>query len=228
MIYDNHVKCDNIESITKVAKLLGWSGFVLVKKWKTGMKFENKKKSGLNIISGAEIGGRPDEVRKMAQKLRKSVDIIVVKGGDLEVNRQAVETPYVDVLIQPWGDPINKLRNDPGFNHIMAKLAKKNSVFIDFNITDLIKSHKKTRVKLYSHMMKVAKLVKKYNTPFILSSGAISEWDMRSPSDLKSFGKILGFEDSHIKKAISDVIIKENQKRKKSGWIQPGVEVVKS
>ncbi|MBU0530583.1 MAG: hypothetical protein KKC05_02820 [Nanoarchaeota archaeon] len=222
MYYDNHVRFEGFEEAIKIAKTLGWSGVVLIHKWDSVLKPRN----GKGIISGAEISGNPDYVRRTAQKIRSKFDVICVRGGDLLVNREAVENPLVDMLIQPWGDPIAGLRNDPGLNYVMIKLAKKNNVFIDFSLNDLIKSHKRTRVKLFSHMTKAAKLVRKYHAPFTLSSGALSRWDMRAPSDLKSFGKVLGFEDAEIKKAMSDVIVKENKKRISSRWIQPGIELV--
>lgn len=216
MNYDNHVRVVDI----KLARDLGFSGMVLIQKWKTGLKLENKK----NIISGVELSGT-DDIRKISHKMRKKVDIIAVRGGDLEVNRSALENPLIDILIQPWGDPITGLRNDPGVDHVTVKIAKKNNVHIDFSFTDLIKSHKRTRIKLFSNMLKTAKLIKKYKAPFIISSGALSRWDMRSVSDLKSFGRLLGFEDTQIRKAISDDMVKENKKRRSSKWIQPGVEI---
>lgn len=216
MNYDNHVRVVDI----KLARDLGFSGMVLIQKWKTGLKLENKK----NIISGVELSGT-DDIRKISHKIRKKVDIIAVRGGDLEVNRSALENPLIDILIQPWGDPITGLRNDPGVDHVTVKIAKKNNVHIDFSFTDLIKSHKRTRIKLFSNMLKTAKLIKKYKAPFIISSGALSRWGMRSVSDLKSFGRLLGFEDTQIRKAISDDMVKENKKRRSSKWIQPGVEI---
>jgi len=226
MDYDNHVEFDEANESAKQAKQLGWSGIVVIQKYSPSLKPQSKKIAGVNVITGVEITGNPDQMRKILHNIRRRFDLIVVRGGDLALNRFAVESPLVDMLIQPWGDPITGLRNDPGINYIMAKLARKNNVFIDFAFSDLLKSHKKTRIKLFSSMIKVAKIVKKYKTPFTLSSGALSQWDLRSHSDIKAFGHLLGFDDTQIKKATSDVIIKENMKRKSSDWIQPGVEIV--
>ena len=74
-------------------------------------------------------------------------------------------------------------------------------------------------------MLETAKLVKKFRAPFVLTSGAMSEWDLRSPSEFYSFGKVLGFDPSGIRTNLSDKIVEENRKRLGDKWIMPGVEV---
>ena len=108
----------------------------------------------------------------------------------------------------------------------MAKLAKKNNVSIEFSLSDLIQTSKLSRSKILHDLMENAKLVKKYKTPFVLTSGSFDCFGLRSPSELLSFGRVLGFQDPEIKNALSDFIVKENRKRLSGKWVMPGVEVV--
>src|SRR3990167_1587444 len=107
----------------------------------------------------------------------------------------------------------------------MVRLAKENNVAIDFAFNDVMYSYDKTRVRVLSNLVKNAALVKKYKAPFVLTSGGYSSWDLRSPSELISFGKVLGFDIPQIKQALSDWLVKENRKRLEGKWIQPGVEI---
>lgn len=223
--YDYHLHSENFNETIEIAKKLGFGGLCFVLNWSNHKDLEAFKKvsktKGLDIVVGVELHEKAYNVKKVAKKIRKDVEIILVHGGDYDVNRAAVETPEVDILLHPEMD-----RDDSGFDHVMAKLAKENNVAIDFALNDVIYSYKKSRVKILAHLMKNAKIVKKYKTPFVLTSGGYSTWDLRSPSEILSFGKILGFESSNIKKALSGWIVKENRKRLKKGWIQPGVEVL--
>ncbi|MFH1977709.1 MAG: RNase P subunit p30 family protein [Candidatus Aenigmatarchaeota archaeon] len=224
MKYEMHVQDENLYEAIELAKKLGWEGICITTKWKHDLTPPKIKKKGIDVAIGVEIEAKPHEIRKILPNIRKSFEIIMVRGGDLEVNREAVENPLVDVLLSPWG-PRNSLRDDSGFNHIMAKLANKNNVAIEFNFSDLMYSYKKTRIRLLSHISKAAKLVNKYNAPFIISSGARDAWDLKSPSELISLGKTLGLTNNKIKKSISDKIVKENRKRLSGSWIMPGVEL---
>lgn len=141
-----------------------------------------------------------------ARGMRKKVDVIVSEG------REALETPEVDVV---WAGG--------EMNYIMVKIAKRNNVAIGFDFSLLLHSSKRKRGELLAVYFQAAKLVRKYKAPFILTSGAHSPWDLRSPSDLIAFGKVLGFQESECKKALSGRIVKENRKRLEKGVIR-GVE----
>ncbi|MFQ5648206.1 MAG: RNase P subunit p30 family protein, partial [Candidatus Aenigmatarchaeota archaeon] len=144
----------------------------------------------------------------------------LVRGGDADLNRAAVETPEVDILAHPWRE-----RKDCGLDHVMAKLAAKNRVAVQFDFSELLHSSKRSRVQLLAQLMAAAELVRKYRAPFIISSGARAPFDLRAPSDLVSFGRVLGFRDPDIKRALSGGIVKENRKRLSGKWVMPGVEI---
>ena len=141
---------------------------------------------------------------------------MVVRGLGTELDRVALETPEVDIVTH---------HKDMMINQVLAKLGVKNNVAIGFIFSNILLSYKRTRISLFSTMINDAKILKKYGSPFILSSGAISEWDLRSPSDILAFGKLLGFQDNQSVKGMSGLMLKENRKRLGKKWVMPGVEI---
>ena len=227
--YDLHTGSGNLKETLRLAGELGWSGLGLVIPYDRDFsrnleelrKEIQRMKPKLDIALGAEIPvEKPSRIRDIARGLRKRVELILVSGGDLEVNRRALETPELDILAHPGLG-----RNDPGLDHVMAKLAVKNNVAIEFSFNEILYAYKKRRSQVLQNLLKEAKLVKKYKSPFIISSGAREPWDLRSPSELTALGRVLGLPDPGIKQALSGGILQENRKRLEKKWVMPGVEV---
>ena len=177
------------------------------------------KKSGIEILLGLEAGNLK-ELRRLAD-MRHMFDVLLVHGGDLRLNRAAVETKDVDVLTHP-----ECRRYDSGLNHVMAKLARKNGVAIEINFNEILNSTKKTRSRVMSNMRDNIQLAKKHKMPIVVCSGAKSHWDMRDPLSLASMAVQLGMLLKDAKAAVSktpETIVKEIKKRKSSDWVMPGV-----
>lgn len=230
--YDLHVSAESTEGLKetlRIARELGWSGLGIVVKYDKnlsrsleGLREEiGKIKPKLDIAFGVEIRGeKPEKIRRIAKDLRRNAGLILVSGGDLEVNRKALETPEADILSHP-----SLGRNDPGIDHVMAKLARENNVAMEFSFNELLYAYKNRRAQILQNFLEAAKLVKKYKSPFIISSGAREPWDLRSPSELIALGRVLGLKDPEIKQSLSGKILEENRKRLGNKWVMPGVEV---
>lgn len=223
--YDLHVHPEvELIKVLAFAEKLGWNGLCLI--YKDINELEDARKAlksvkKLDISFGIKLEPkRPDDIRRNVEKFRKKVEMILVHGGDLEINRKACETPGVDILCHP-----ELGREDSGIDHVMAKLAKKNFVAIEFNFRELLMSYAESRSKYFSNLETNARLVKKYNVPFVLTSGAVSCWDLRAPSELTSLGKLLGFDGKEVKNALSGWILENNRKKLSGKWVMPGVEV---
>ena len=225
-LYDLCVKVENLKETIDIAKKLGWDGLGLIIPYSVNYMKElgalkdsvKSLKSGIDLGFGIEINTKdPRDVRKIAKAIRRDVELVVVRGGTPEVNRTALETLEVDILTHNDGDM--------KINHVLAKLAAKNNVAIGFVFSNILLSYKRTRISLFSDMITNAKVLKKYRSPFIISSGSLSAWDLRSPSDLLAFGKLLGFQENQVNHAMSDVILRENRKRLGKKWVMPGVEI---
>lgn len=234
--YDFHVHSafsggkSSLEQIANTAKILGYKGicfvsYPLTKREEGILRAEIdrvKKEYAIEIYLGFEA--RNIRELNFLKKRRKEFDVLLVRGGNLRLNRKACETPEVDILTHPeFG------RNDSGFNHIMAKLASKNDVAIEINFRELLVSSKASRAKILSYLARNIMLAKKFNAPIILCSGAISYFEMRDPYCLISLAVVLGLEIKEAKEAITKVpekIIKKIKKRRDEKWIMPGVEII--
>lgn len=231
-LYDLNVRANSPEDLKETIRLareLGWSGLGIVLEYSRdfsknleSLRKEIKTlKPGLDIVLCAEIpGDRPSSIRRIAGDLRKRVELILVSGGDLEANRRALETPEVDILSHP-----SLGRNDPGIDHVMAKLAVKNRVAVEFSFNEILYAYKKRRAQILQNLLESAKLVRKYRSPFILSSGAQGPWDLRGSSELIALGGLLGLGPGETKQSLSGGILQENRKRLGRKWVMPGVEV---
>ncbi|MFH8132485.1 MAG: RNase P subunit p30 family protein [Candidatus Aenigmatarchaeota archaeon] len=220
-----------LEELASMAKRLGYSGFCftvypLSKKEEEILKSEIeriKKDVGIEIFLGFEARNLR-ELKSLAKR-RKEFDILLVRGGDLELNREACETPEVDILTHP-----ELGRQDSGLNHILAKLAAKNSTAIEINFREILFTTKRTRCLILRNVQQNIKLAKKYKAPLIICSGAINHFEMRDPYSLISFGCELGLEMREAKEAVSRIpqeIIKKINELKSENWIMPGVKVVR-
>ncbi len=129
---------------------------------------------------------KPSLIREV--KNRSPRALIYVQGGDMRVNRAALEAG-VDALISPWFG-----RKDPGFDHVLAKISARRGVAIGFSLSPLLRANPYERVQLLRFMTKTWQLVRKYDVPRFVTSSAESRWDIRGPRDLMSLGINLGME----------------------------------
>jgi len=210
------VRSADAAGCASTAGKLGWGGIcVLVPPDK--LKDFVKPKAGIDIALGVEIEARKaSDVAKAVAGHRKSAEVLAFRCAGAEMNRVVLETAEADLLLGAW---------DGGMNHILANLAKENNVAIAFELQPLIFSHGRQRTELFGRMLECAKFVRKAGAPFVIASGAQMPMDMRDPGELTSFGRLLGFHDSEIKKAMSDRIVLENRKRLSGKWVMPGVEI---
>ena len=219
MFYDMHVQVTDAQKAAEMARRLGLKGIAVAVPWDSRAAIQ-KRTFPVDVSFGVELSGKPNEIQRLAKSVRRQYELIFVKGGNEEVNRAALETPEVDMLLHP-----NLENGLCGINHILARLGAKNNVAICFDMREIVQAYKKTRSQLLTGYMETARFVRKYKCPFVLSSGAMGEWDMRAASELIAFGKFLGFQEDQCKKAISEQILKENRKRLGGKWIIPGVEI---
>ncbi|MCD6495641.1 MAG: hypothetical protein J7K54_00035 [Candidatus Aenigmarchaeota archaeon] len=202
---------EDLPAIAETAKKLGLDGLCLL----AGKP--EVPDSVTDIAAGVLIeASKPDDVRKLARKSRKSHEIIAVAGTEESISRAAVETAEVDMLIPSGHTKIDIT---------MAKLARKNNVCIAFSFSQLLQSSLQDRGAVFAQMLKNAGMVIRAKAPFLIVSGALSEYGLRSPSELTAFGSLLGFSGKDVRDALSARLIEENRKRLSKGWVMPGVEV---
>jgi ribonuclease P/MRP protein subunit RPP1 len=218
-----------IEQIAERAKELGYSGICFSEYYEGRARLEKLKveiakaqqKTKIEIFLGFEARNT-HELRRLAD-MRRMFDVLLAHGGDLKMNRAAVETKEVDILTHPEHG-----RYDCGMNHVMAKLAKENDVAIEINFREILMSTKKTRSHVLANMRTNIELAKKYKMPIIICSGAISHWELRDPLCMSSMTEQLGLPLKNAKEAVSKVpegIAEKIKERKSEKWVMPGVKI---
>jgi len=235
--YDFHIHSSfsegksSIEQMADRAKILGFNGICFSEFYKNSKQLDNLKskiknineKTNFEIFLGLEA--RTHGELKKLKNMRKEYDVLIVKGGNLDLNRKAVETPEVDILTHP---ELNRI--DSGLNHVMAKLATKNNVAIEVNFREILLSHKNTRSLIMKNIQNNVKLCKRYHTSIILSSGAASYLQLKDPKIIMSMGCLFGLELKESKNSLSCTpksIIDMIKRRQSKNWIRLGVEVIK-
>jgi len=219
----------SLEELAETAKQLGYMGICLVFYYQDEKQLEillaeiNRIRKDIGIETYLGFETRNLKELAILTKKRRNFDVLLVNGGDLELNRTACNTPEVDVLTHP-----EYQRNDSGLDQVCMKLAAKNNVAIEINFREILIWNKATRAKILFNISHNIKLAKKYHAPIILCSGSVSHWELRDPECLISMATQLGLELRDAKKAISEVperIVRQARERRSKKWIMPGVRV---
>jgi len=181
---------------------------------------EYAKKLNSELIVVELIKSR--EVRDLKRQLDKANGLVVVEGGDDQINRTALESKKVDILLSPEKDrekDFMKVR-DSGLNQVLCKLAKNNNIAIGFNFNDILNANSLERSRILGKMIQNVDLCKKYKVRTVVGSFA-SRWeDLRSESDLESFARVIGIEKVNNKNVISKL-------KNKKDYIIDGVKLLK-
>lgn len=214
---------NSVEEMVEFAKKLGLSGIGIVRYY-PGVVDELPKFNDIDVVSCVIIKpSNAQELGELARKARKKAEILMVHGGDYDINRAACENELIDVLCHP-----ELGRKDSGLDHICAKAAADNDVVIELNFREILESYKKNKIYMLSSMNRNIKLCKKYNAGMTVSSGAVTKWGLRSGRELASVANVLGLELGEAIAASSatpQLIVNDNRK-KLSDKKWDGVEVV--
>jgi ribonuclease P/MRP protein subunit RPP1 len=176
----------------------------------------------LKIFRGMELRvSRASKLHGLVGKYRKEADIIAVHGGTEAINRAAVENPGVDILNDPF------TARDSGINHILAKSAAENGVALSFDVGPLIRQKGGKRISVLSGLRQNLMLVRKFNVPVILTTGATSAYGLRAPREVMALAGLFGMTPEEARGALSTVpdgIISGN--RTLSASICNGVRII--
>ncbi len=203
MFFDLHVHGN--ENIIKEAERLGFTGIGVTRYFedynsKFLKEFEDLElNSNILLKKSVEIACKnPEDLKKKVKKSRKKADILIVKGGDLKVNRAACEDKRIDILSQPY-----RSRRDMGINHVLARKAAENSVAIEINLKTFLKTNLRYRYRVISQFRHIVDLQRKFKFPLIITSSASSKYDLKTPIDIFALAKCFGMTFEESFKAIS-------------------------
>jgi len=126
-----------------------------------------------------------EKARKEIKK-HKGKTIIFSSNND-ELNRKILEKEPINILLLNLANKKDySKQRDSGFNHVLAKIAKKKGVVIGINLDEIINS--KQKKEILARIKQNIKLCNKNK----LKMKFISQKDKRDIYDLKALGLVLG------------------------------------
>jgi|GEM_PF-551218 len=140
-----------------------------------------------------KIGGKGEQLIKTSNKK------IIFSSSDDELNRKVLEKEKIDILLisQKNRNDFQKQRNS-GFNQVLAKLAKKNSVAIGINLDEIIESSSSEKQKILARVKQNIKLCNKNKVQMkFIAQDSKNE---RNIYDLRALGSVLGMPTWMMKK----------------------------
>jgi len=124
------------------------------------------------------------EIRKNNRKK------IIFSGLDDELNRKILEKEKINLLLLNQSGRTDKTKQrNSGFNHVLAKIAKKKNVAIGINFDEIIESGKKRKADIFGRVIQNIKLCNKNKLKMKFVS--LKNKNKRNIYDIKSLGLVL-------------------------------------
>ena len=219
---------NSVGQIIESAEMFGFEGIVIcdkpenLKQLKEAIKIAQPK---IEVHAGVRISAKdPKDMRDQVNRYREEATVVIVEGGDYDINRAACENPKVDILSCP-----ERGRIDSGLDEASIKLASNNGVCIEINFSEVLHSYRRGRAYILSHMKTNVRLCHDLNAHIILCSGALTKWDMRDPRELVALGNVLGMDLNKSFDSLTTIpehIVEKNKAKLEGKIITKGVEVV--
>lgn len=202
------------------ARNLGYKGIIICNSDPTRifMLAAAERVTGIEITVGAEVVA--SNVRALKSRigtLRTRYPFLVVHGVTDEIVRIASEDPNVDLLVYPC-------ESRRPLSIATAKAAKLNQVSIGFDLSPLIYLRGSQRARWLAAVSRNLQLVRKFELSPIITAGAKSHIDLRSPRDLAALAEVAGFGPEEAEEAMSrqGTLLAQNRRH----WVGPGVELL--
>lgn len=114
---------------------------------------------------------------------------VIFSSDDDELNRKILEKEKINVLLLNQENRKDKMKQrDSGFNHVLAKIAKKNNVILGINLHEILENKGKKKAEILARIRQNVKICSKEK----LKMKFISAKRQMNPYDIKSLGLILG------------------------------------
>ncbi|MFC7175774.1 RNase P subunit p30 family protein [Halosegnis marinus] len=173
----------------------------------------------VDVVDAIEL--RTDDRSQLAslvKRYREERTLVAVHGGDDATNRFACESERVDVLAHPT-------RDDGGFNHVLAKAAKRNGVRIEFDFGAVLRDDGGSRVRTLAALRKLREVVGYYDAPYVVSANPASHLELRAPRELVALAERAGFDPEWTREGLREWgrVAARNREVASDSFIEPGV-----
>lgn len=127
-----------------------------------------------------------DEARKAIRENKGKT--IIFSGNDDELNKKILEKEDIHILLLNLSSRKDRMKQrDSGFNHVLAKLAKKKNISLGINLDEIINSKPKEKSEILARVRQNIKLCNKNKLKMKFISS-----EKRQEYNLKSLGLVLG------------------------------------
>ncbi|MFW6385264.1 MAG: RNase P subunit p30 family protein [Halodesulfurarchaeum sp.] len=204
------------------AARLGFDGVVIRNIHQMMGEFDREKIGrvyDIDVVSGIEIvSDDRTEASGYIGSYRPETTILILRGGNPEINRFAAEHEQIDVLADPMG-------RDGDLNHVIVAEATNNDVHVEVSLAPMLRHSGGQRVRALRSLRKLRELIEAYDAPYVVSAGATNHLQMRAPRELKAVGAEIGFEPEDIGDGLRawKTIARRNRERLSPEYVQPGV-----
>lgn len=127
------------------------------------------------------------ELKEKIREKRSEADVLVYYGTTEQLNRKAVESSEIDILLTSVNE--GKVT---GFNHVTAKKASKNGVAVGLDLSETPEDPEKRSVML-ADWRKIMELCEKYGADYLVTTGASTVMELRVPQDIAALIDSIGF-----------------------------------
>jgi len=215
--------------ILQQAAAYSWTGVCVAQKPEQARSMKAlKKPANLECYVGAVIDRN---VEKNARTALEYADIIIVSGGDGDVNREASECWEVDILLHPEANQEKDFMDyrNAGLDHVMASFMAERGIALGIDFSQLLSLSGRSLAQLIGRIRQNVRIALKYKLPVVLVSCASDRLGVRSPWDMTATCPLLGVPPHVASKVVSDFpayLIKKANDRKNPNVILKGLEVV--
>ncbi|MGB9675530.1 MAG: RNase P subunit p30 family protein [Candidatus Nanoarchaeia archaeon] len=232
MFYDIFLPQANESELANIAKEFNIKPIFLYN-FKTKKEILKKKeelqKQGISCYVGSYIKPNSAQDIKKGAKLWLASDFLaVIEPG--QFIRQAVSNPRIDAVFgvpNTFGRDYIEYRAS-NWNVVLTNIAKKSKVCYGIDFSQILKCSGFLRAKLIGREMQNIRLCRG-KIPILIASLANEPWQIRWPTDLAAFGRILGLNAPQSKAAVSTLykfIIRRKEERRSPTFIMPGVKLI--
>ena len=132
---------------------------------------------------------RADNFDKARKAIRENKGkTIIFSSGDDELNKKILEKENIHLLLLNLSSRKDRMKQrDSGFNHVLAKLAKKKNISLGINLDEIINSGSKGKSEILARVRQNIKLCNKNKLKMKFISSK-----KRDRYNLKSLGLVLG------------------------------------
>lgn len=129
------------------------------------------------------------DFQKARKKIRENPrKVVIFSSDDDELNKKILEKEKIHILLLNLSSRKDRMKQrDSGFNHVLARLAKKKNISLGINLDEIINSNPKEKSEILARVRQNIKLCNKNKLNMKFISGK-----KRDTYNLKSLGLLLG------------------------------------